>query len=248
MKIEVIPIEGLPMIQFGDDLAVLISESFPFQDNDILCIASSIYSKAKGHTRNLAEIEPTQEALRIAEACREDSRFIQAVIDESEDLLLDYPFILSQVSCGHIGVRAGVDNSNIEKGLIILLPPDPHAAADEIRNGIRAACGAEIRVIVTDTCGRAFRRGQTGVAIGWSGMPAIQDYRGDLDLFGRVLEITEEAVVDEIAGFSNFMMGESNRGVPAVVFRGCPFWEGHDELYFNPDEDIIREALKKRTQ
>jgi coenzyme F420-0:L-glutamate ligase/coenzyme F420-1:gamma-L-glutamate ligase len=246
MKIEVIPVEGLPMIQHGDDLAALISESFPFQDNDILCIASSIYSKAKGHIRNLAEIKPTQEAVRIAEACREDSRFIQAVMDESDDLLLDYPFILSQLSCGHIGVRAGVDKSNIEDGLIILLPPDPHTAADEIRKGISAACGRNIRVIVTDTCGRAFRRGQTGVAIGWSGMPAIQDYRGDTDLFGHVLEITEEAVVDEIAGFANFVMGESNRGVPAVVFRGCPSWEGHDELYFKPDEDIIRKALKNR--
>jgi coenzyme F420-0:L-glutamate ligase/coenzyme F420-1:gamma-L-glutamate ligase len=76
-------------------------------------------------------------------------------------------------------------------------------------------------------------------------MPAIQDYRGDHDLFGHVLQITEEAVVDEIAGFANFIMGESNRGVPAVVFRNCPFWKGHDNLYFGQDEDITQNALKK---
>ena len=79
---------------------------------------------------------------------------------------------------------------------------------------------------------RAFRRGQTGHAIGWSGVCAIRDFRGDTDLFGRVLEITEEAVIDEIAGFANLVMGESNNGVPVVLFRGIPEWSGHDEIYF----------------
>ncbi|HQN91426.1 MAG TPA: coenzyme F420-0:L-glutamate ligase, partial [Methanoculleus sp.] len=103
----------------------------------------------------------------------------------------------------------------------------------------------DVRVIITDTCGRAFRRGQTGIAIGWAGMTAIDDYRGDTDLFGHVLTITEEAVVDEIAAFANFVMGESHQGVPAVVFRNCRTWKGHDAVYFTPEEDIIRAALLK---
>jgi len=148
------------------------------------------------------------------------------------------------VRCGHVGVRAGVDQSNIEDGMVIFLPPDPMAAADEIREDIRKRTGQPVGVIITDTCGRSFRRGQTGNAIGWSGMTAIRDFRGDTDLFGHILKITEEAVVDEIAGFANFVMGESNNGVPAVVFRNCPSWTGHDNLYFSPDEDIIRKSLK----
>ncbi len=245
MSIEIIPVEGLPMIKKGDDLPALIAGCVDIEDGDILCVASSVYSKSQGFCRLLSAITPTQKALDIGDQCGEDPRFIQVVLDESDDIILEYPFLLCQLPHGHVGVRAGVDNSNVDEGTIIVLPPRPMEAADEIRQGIRDVCGADVRVIVTDTCGRSFRRGQTGVAIGWSGMPAIQDYRGDTDLFGRVLEITEEAVVDEIAGIANFVMGESHRGVPAVICRNVPVWEGHDSLYFTPDEDITRRALKK---
>ncbi|MBT8507369.1 F420-0--gamma-glutamyl ligase [Methanomicrobiaceae archaeon CYW5] len=245
MSLEIIPVEGLPMIKKGDDLPALIAACVDVRDGDILCVASSVYSKSKGHCRRLADITPTEKAAGIGEKCGEDPRFIQAILDETDDIILEYPFLLCQLPHGHVGVRAGVDNSNVDRGLIILLPPNPMGAAEDLRQGIKNVCGADVRVIVTDTCGRSFRRGQTGVAIGWSGMPAIQDYRGDTDLFGRVLEITEEAVVDEIAGIANFVMGESHRGVPAVVCRNFPEWEGHDELYFTPEEDITRRALKK---
>jgi coenzyme F420-0:L-glutamate ligase/coenzyme F420-1:gamma-L-glutamate ligase len=175
----------------------------------------------------------------------EDPRFLQAVLDASLEVLMEYPFVLSEVAGGHIGVRAGVDQSNIEDGNIILLPPDPMGAADELRRDLQRASGKDLGVIITDTCGRSFRRGQTGNAIGWSGMRAIRDYRGDTDLFGHVLKITEEAVVDEIAGFANFVMGESNNGVPAVIFRNCGRWTGHDDLYFTKGEDIFRNLLKR---
>ncbi|MBN1195187.1 MAG: coenzyme F420-0:L-glutamate ligase [Methanomicrobiaceae archaeon] len=245
MHIEILPVEGLPLIRKGDNLPSLICDSVLLQDGDILCLASSVYSKSKGYTRPLAAIEAGAQACRIGAACGEDPRFMQAVLDESTDVLLDHPFLLTRLPHGHVGVRAGVDQSNVEDGMVILLPPDPNGAAEEVREEIRAILGEDIRVIITDTCGRSFRRGQTGIAIGWSGMPAIQDYRGDHDLFGHVLKITEEAVVDEIAGFANFVMGESNRGVPAVVIRNCPVWKGHDNLYFSQDEDITQNALKK---
>ena len=118
-------------------------------------------------------------------------------------------------------------------------------SADDVRKDIREISGKDVGVIITDTCGRSFRRGQTGNAIGWSGMVAIRDFRGDTDLFGHVLKITEEAMVDELAGFANFIMGESNNGVPAVVFHGCQTWTGHDNLYFTKSEDITRTLLKK---
>ncbi|HOT04507.1 MAG TPA: coenzyme F420-0:L-glutamate ligase [Methanolinea sp.] len=245
MQIHVEGVRGLPIIHEGDDLPALICERTAFADGDILCIASSVYSKAKGYTRKLADITPSERAARIAGKTHEDPRFIQAVLDASTDVLLEYPFVLSEVSCGHIGVRAGVDQSNIEDDMVILLPPDPMAAAAEVREAIRNSTGKSIGVIITDTCGRSFRRGQIGHAIGWSGMTAIRDFRGDTDLFGHVLKITEEAVVDEIAGFANFVMGESNNGVPAVVFHNCGTWQGHDDLYFRPEEDLTRAMLKK---
>ncbi len=245
MDIQVIGVLGLPLIQQGDDLPALICDRVAFEDGDILAVASSVYSKAKGFTRDLAAIVPGADAVRIAAKTKEDPRFVQAVLDSSTDVLLEHPFILSELPSGHIGVRAGVDHSNIEDGRLIILPPDPMGAAADVRSAIHRITGKDVRVLITDTCGRSFRRGQTGIAIGWAGMTAIDDYRGDTDLFGHVLEITEEAVVDEIAAFANFIMGESHQGVPAVVFRNCKAWKGHDMVYFTPEEDIIRAALKK---
>lgn len=244
-KIQVMGVQGLPLIHSGDNIAAMICEREQLRDGDILCIASTIYSKAKGYTKTLASITPSERARRLAALNGEDSRFVQAVLDASADIIMEHPFILSELSFGHIGVRAGVDQSNIEDGMVIFLPPDPMSAARELREDIRTLVNKNIGVIITDTCGRSFRRGQTGNAIGWSGFPAIRDFRGDTDLFGHELKITEEAVVDEIAGFANFVMGESNNGVPAVIFRNCPSWTGHDNLYFRNDEDITKRVLKK---
>jgi len=246
MTITILPVEGLPLIHAGDNLPALIAGLCTLEDGDIVTIASSVYSKSKGYTRRLSDIMPSERAQRIAAMTHEDPRFLQSILDASEDVILEYPFILSEVAGGHIGVRAGVDQSNIEDGLVILLPPDPMNAADEVRNALKRITGKNTGVIITDTCGRAFRRGQTGNAIGWSGMPAIRDFRGDKDLFGHVLKITEEAVVDEIAGIANFVMGESNNGVPAVLLRGCGRWTGHDDLYFHAEEDFIRKALGQK--
>ena len=243
MGIKVFGVEGLPLINRGDDLPALICERFSLQDADILSLASTVCSKAKGYVRDLSNVIPSQKAKELAAYDQEDPRFVQVVLDEASDILLERPFLLSEMQYGHIGVRSGVDRSNIRDGFVILLPPDPKGEAEEIRNRIDEISGTSVGVVITDTVGRAFRRGQTGNAIGWSGIPAIRDFRGDTDLFGHRLLITEEAVIDEIAGFANFVMGESNQGIPAVVFRGCERWTGHDNLYFNSGEDIIRRAL-----
>ncbi len=243
--IRVMGVRGLPLIEEGDDIAALISARVKFRDGDILSVASTIWSKSKGYTKRLSEITPTERAIRLGKLNGEDPRFVQAVLDASTDIILEHPFILSEMASGHIGVRAGVDQSNIEDGMVIFLPADPMKAAQELRDEIQRCTKKDVGVIITDTCGRSFRRGQTGNAIGWSGFTAIRDFRGDKDLFGHVLKITEEAVVDEIAGFANFVMGESNNGVPAVVFRNCGRWAGHDNLYFKNHEDITKRVLKK---
>ena len=244
--ITVTGLRGLPLIKEGDDIAGLICSRCSLQDGDILCVATTIISKAKGYRRRLAEVTPGDQACRIGSVTGEDPRFLQVVLDQAADVLIETPFTLTALPCGHIGVRSGVDASNVEDGTAIFLPPDPMGEADRLAEEITTCSGARCRIILTDTCGRAFRRGQTGHAIGWSGMTAIRDFRGDTDLFGRVLEITEEAVIDEIAGFANFVMGESNNGVPVVVFRGCPAWNGHDDIYFTKGEDIIRRSLQKK--
>lgn len=238
-------VRGLPLIKKGDDIPALLCAKVSLEDGDIVSLASTICSKAKGYTRPLAGIQPSERALRISKMTGEEPRFLQTVLDASDEVLMEYPFILSEVAHGHVGVRAGVDQSNIDDGNVILLPPDPMAEADAIRQDFLKISGKDIGIIITDTCGRAFRRGQTGNAIGWSGMKAIRDFRGDTDLFGHTLKITEEAAVDELAGIANFVMGESNNGVPAVVIRNCGRWQGHDDLYFRKEEDLFRKLMKK---
>jgi len=244
-NIVVTGIRGLPLIKAGDNIAAMICERVKVEDGDIISLASTVYSKSMGYTKHLAEITPSERAVRLAKLNGEDPRFVQAVLDASDDIIMEHPFILSLLPSGHIGVRAGVDQSNIDDGMVIFLPPEPMKAAAGLREEIEKITGKNVGVIITDTCGRSFRRGQTGHAIGWSGFTAIRDFRGDTDLFGHELKITEEAVVDEIAGFANFVMGESNNGVPAVHFRNCPSWTGHDNLYFSEDEDITRRLIKE---
>jgi coenzyme F420-0:L-glutamate ligase / coenzyme F420-1:gamma-L-glutamate ligase len=241
-------VEGLPLIKAGDNISAMICERVAVENGDILSIASTVYSKSKGYTKLLAEIVPSARAERLAKVNGEDPRFVQAVLDASKNIIMEHPFILSELPFGHIGVRAGVDQSNINDGMVIFLPLDPMKASAEVRNEIKKITGKEVGVIITDTCGRSFRRGQTGHALGWSGFTAIRDFRGDVDLFGHELKITEEAVVDELAGFANFVMGESNNGVPAVLFHNCPKWTGHDQIYFTPNEDITRKALENRNR
>ncbi|NYT02902.1 MAG: coenzyme F420-0:L-glutamate ligase [Methanosarcinales archaeon] len=233
-------VRGLPRIREGDDLASMIESRVDLMDGDVVCLASTIVAKAEGRAFFLDDFAPSSRAMEIAEPLGKDPRFVQAVMDESREILLDSPFLLVVTSFGHICVNAGIDQSNVDQGRILLLPRDPSASAERIRRGLSRDCA----VIITDTCGRPFRRGVGGVAIGWSGIAPLKDWRGQQDLSGRPLEITLEAIVDEIAGMANLMMGEAGGGTPAVVIRGLDYPRSGDTLFRPVDEDVIRRRLR----
>ncbi len=244
-------VENIPLIKEGDDIARLLTEKTEIKEHNIVVISSTIVSKSEGRALSLNNVKATQRAKNIAKRNQNDPRFVQAVLDESEEVLLESPFLLVRTRNGSICVNAGIDRSNVEGSEnILLLPKDADKSALGIKESIFNYTGKKVSVVITDTNGRAFRMGQTGAAIGIAGIKATRDWRGTEDLFGRVLEVKNEAVVDEIAGFANILMGEGSGGTPIVIIRGLNLYHesyGIRELFRPEEEDVIRRALKSRS-
>ena len=244
---DVFAVEGLPEVEEGDDLAAMIAERVDLQPDDVVCVASTIVSKAEGRTADLGDYEAGERAQAIATRAAEeagedkDARFAQAVIEASEELLMDRPIMLAVTPFGHITVNAGIDRSNVPGSDLLLLPADPTASAERLREGLGT------RMVVTDTSGRPFRYGQRGVALGWAGLPAARDWRGERDREGREMEATVQAVVDELAGAANLLTGEGAGGTPVAVVRGFDFGDhaGDDDLFRAPEDDLVRPALRE---
>lgn len=239
MSTEVRAVEDVPHLSEGDELA-----SYLPGDADLVAVASTAVSKAEGRVRALDSYEPSERAQDIAERLGDkDPRFAQAVLEESTELLIEEPFLLSVTPFGHIAPNAGIDRSNVKgEESVVLLPKSPQESAQHLHDALGTP------VVVTDTCGRPFRRGQTGVAVGWSGLGALRDWRGEEGMYGHELEATEEAVVDEIASFANALMGEGGDGTPAVAFYGIEelVRSSDDGVLFRPEEDdIVRSALRE---
>ena len=246
MHFNAFTVSDIPLIIEGDNLAEIICKNTRLCDRDIVVIASTVVAKAEGRVTRLAAIAPSKRAIAIAEQNESDPGLVQAVLDESEEVILESPFLLVKARSGNVCVNAGIDGSNIESGQIILLPEDSDRSAKNIRKDIFSITNKIVSVIITDTNGRAFRDGQIGVAIGVSGIAPTRDWRGSCDLFGNVLEVANEAVVDEIAAAANLLFGEGSDGTPAVVIRGLDLYaeeDGINDLYFLESEDLIRDAL-----
>ena len=239
-------VEGIPLIKEGDDLASIISSRFEVEDRDVVVICSTIVSKAEGRIRNLDSYKPSDKALSIAKKLGKDAKIVQAVLDESDEILIDYPILLVKAKFGNVCINAGIDASNVESGKILLPPINPQKSAEKIKNRIGEITGKKVGVIITDTNGRCFRRGVVGFSIGVAGIKAMRDWVGKKDLYGNVLEVTVECVADEIAAFANLLMGEGGDGYPVVVIRGLDLvGDGSiDEIYRSEEEDIIRKAIK----
>lgn len=233
MTVEITPIHGIGEIEPGADLAGIIvaalhAAGFVLLDGDVLVVTHKAVSKAEKAVARFDDDEDQRRAIIAGEAA--------AILRRRGDL------VITETHHGFICANAGVDRSNMPRGFLALLPRDPDRSAQRLRTKIRRATGAEIAVVITDTFGRPWRKGLTDVAIGVAGMPALVDYRGTTDTFGRVLTVTEVALVDEVAAAADLVMGKA-KGVPLAVVRGLEYPAGQGratDLVRSADEDMFR--------
>ena len=235
MTIEIHPITGIGEVHKGDDLAGVILDAMhgcglDARRGDVLVVTHKIVSKAEGAVVALEGDDEDRAYRRLVEAEAVE------VIRRRGDLAITI------TKHGFICANAGADRSNTARGTAVLLPERPDRSAHSIRKGIEARTGVDIAVVVTDTFGRAWRRGLTDVAIGVSGIDPILDLRGTTDQQGRVLEVTEVAIVDEIAAAADLAMGKAT-GIPAALVRGLdlPIGSGRiSDIVRAPHEDLFR--------
>jgi coenzyme F420-0:L-glutamate ligase / coenzyme F420-1:gamma-L-glutamate ligase len=218
--IQILPVEGLPEIRAGDDLASLIAERTQLQDGDVLVVAQKAVSKAEGRVVRLAEVEPSDEARALAGD--EDPRRLEVVLREAVRLVRTRPpLVIAETRHGFVCASAGVDSSNApEAGTVVLLPEDPDASAMRLRERLCELTGVAPGVIVSDSFGRPWRQGTTDVAIGLAGVRPLIDLRGERDAAGYELHATAIALADELAAAAELALGKT-RDIPAAVIRGA---------------------------
>jgi coenzyme F420-0:L-glutamate ligase/coenzyme F420-1:gamma-L-glutamate ligase len=242
MAVSIIGIEGIPEVQPGDDLAGLIAKSLALmgialETGDVIVVTQKAVSKAEGRFVDPATVEPSPLALELGASWEKDPRHVEVVLRESKRIVrMDHGVIICETRHGLVCANAGVDASNAPGGQLILLPVDPDASAQRIRDGLRAASGIDVPVIISDTFGRPWRTGYTEVAIGVAGMLPILDYVGRLDVHGRELRATWICVADELASAAELVTGKVNQ-VPGTLIRGYAFPRGEGSA-----RDIVRAA------
>ncbi len=223
-------LDGVPMVRPNDDLAAIVDDAIAaigetLDDGDIIVVAQKIVSKAEGRIVDLRNIVPSDQAITLAKSVEKDPRHVEVILRESRAVVREKPGVLIvENNLGLIMANAGVDHSNVESDApdetVLLLPADPDASAEQLRQGLAARMGASVGVIVNDSVGRPWRVGTTGLAIGVAGLPAVVDLRGDTDLYGRELRVSEQAVADELAAAASLLQGQGAEGKPVVLIRG----------------------------
>jgi coenzyme F420-0:L-glutamate ligase/coenzyme F420-1:gamma-L-glutamate ligase len=237
------PLNNIPLIEKGDDLAEIILQNSPsLEDGDIFVLAQKIVSKAEGRLVNLADVEPSADAIQLAAATEKDARLVELILSESNEVVRTRPgLIVVEHKLGFICANAGIDHSNVSprppsvlrtsppRGggesdeFALLLPENPDQSARELRDALQTATDKKLGVLIIDSHGRAWREGIVGITIGIAGVPAVVDKRGDVDLFGREMRITQIGAADELAAAASLMMGQTNEGKPIVHARGFPY-------------------------
>ena len=229
-ELTIAALDGLPQVAPGDDLcalliAALARKAIVPRDRDILVVTSKIVSKAEGRYRDLVGIEPSARARAIAEITNKDVRLVEAVLGEASEVLRAKPNVLIVATRhGLIMANAGIDQSNLAPGeqgrRVLLLPEAPDRSAEAIKERLDVHFAVKLGVILSDSVGRPWRLGSVGLAIGAAGVPSLWDRRGEADLAGRPLEVTEVGFADAVAGIAVLAMGEAAEGRPAALVRG----------------------------
>jgi coenzyme F420-0:L-glutamate ligase / coenzyme F420-1:gamma-L-glutamate ligase len=235
VTVTVLPVEGIPEVHEGDDLAALLREAADLRPGDVLVVAQKIVSKAEGRVVRLQDVEASDDAKELA--AERDPRELEVVLREARWLVrVRPPLVIAETRHGFVCASAGVDHSNAGgQGTLVMLPLDPDASARRLSDALGVA------VIVSDSFGRPFRQGTTDVAIGVAGLAPLLDLRGVRDSAGYELRSTMIAVADEIAAAAELVMGKT-RGVPAAIVRGLDV-QGDGtarELVMPADRDLFR--------
>jgi coenzyme F420-0:L-glutamate ligase/coenzyme F420-1:gamma-L-glutamate ligase len=232
--VEIIPVKGLSEVKEGDDLGDLIHKAAaiqgtPLLERDIVVVTHVIVSRAEGNVVNMDNVVPSEFARKIGEEFNTDPALIEVVLREARSIVrMGDGHIIAETKRGFICANAGVDRSNVPgERNVAPLPEDADLSACRIRRKIKKLTGKDVAVIISDTHGRALRRGEINVAIGVAGMKPIRDRRNETDLFGYTLRVKQTAIVDELCSASELVMGQADEGIPAAIIRGYPYqkWE-----------------------
>lgn len=234
-KIQIIPIQGLPLIKKGDNLAELIctaaeKQGTPIQNNDVIVITHVMVSKAEGNVINLDEIEPSEFAKTIAKQTDKDPAMVEVVLREAKSIVrMGNNSLITETKHGFFCANSGVDRSNVSgERNVALLPENPDHSAAQVREKIKALIGMDVAVIVSDTHGRPLRDGEINVAVGVAGFKPIRDRRGERDLYGYTLRVKRTAIADELASAAELVIGQADEGIPVAIIRGYAYPKSED--------------------
>jgi coenzyme F420-0:L-glutamate ligase / coenzyme F420-1:gamma-L-glutamate ligase len=246
-------LSGVPLVRPGDDLAAIALAAYAASglvpaDRDVLVVAQKIVSKAEDRAVDVATVEPSERAVALAAEVEKDPRLVEVILSESRRIVRHRPnLVIAEHRRGWVMANAGIDHSNVAPDdgseRVLLLPLDPDASALALQRRLEEACGKRLAIIISDSFGRPFRRGTVGIALGAAGLPAVIDWRGHPDLFGRKLEVTETGFADEIAAAASLVQGQADEGTPIVLVRGLT-WSAPNApaaaLVRPPEHDLFR--------
>lgn len=252
-------LENFPLVEKGQDVAGLVAAGLAGHrpmpaDGDIVVVAQKIVSKAEGRLVHLNDVTPGAQARELAQKTGKDPRLVEVVLSQSNRVVRYRTNVLIvENKLGFVHANAGIDQSNVvqdgDDPTVLLLPEDPDGSARAIRERIYRDLEVNAGVIIADSMGRAWRVGTVGQAIGCAGIHAVSDLRGSPDLFGRVMEVTEVGVADELSAAASILMGQAAEGCPVAVIRGAGAYvqspgengTGVGALLRDPKEDLFRD-------
>jgi len=252
--VNIIGLENFPLIKAGDDLAKIIVETaaknnVQIENGDIIVVSQKIVSKAEGRVMKISQINPSEEALKLAEKVQRDPKLIELVLKETRRIIkASSEILIVEDKRGLICINAGVDKSNVPRDSYSLLPENPDESARKIKERIAELTGKNVSVVIGDTFSRPFRRGQVEFAIGIAGIKPFKDYRGQRDLYNNLLRVKNVAIVDEIACAAELVMGQAKEAIPVAIIKNLERAETSEkssikELAISRQEDLFKETL-----